>query len=316
METQVFSYEELHRLYNQGQLKDHIEAKNYISKYFFATQEANFFFWDAEEKRFIVRDKEKFNFVCGKRFPKGMLKWFLEENFKVYKIISSITAPIIDEAKKELNFAGRFKHEYKPFKDFDETTRASVDLFLSYMKECLCSFKTELYDYLLLWTASMIQGKKNSSFLYLKSATEGLGKSTFSSFLANHVIGKDLSITSSASPLTTQFNLPLLGQLLVIFEELSLSDRVWDEACAKLKTMITEEGPTTTYEGKGTNSFKATNISNFIIPTNVSAIKHSDGRRIFQLDLNTSRVVISRLLKALENEGKIKLHRAYIEIVK
>jgi CRP/FNR family transcriptional regulator len=33
-------------------------------------------------------------------------------------------------------------------------------------------------------------------------------------------------------------------------------------------------------------------------------------------DLNTSRVVISRLLKALENEGKIKLHRAYIEIVK
>ncbi|MGV9004545.1 Crp/Fnr family transcriptional regulator [Flavobacterium sp.] len=33
-------------------------------------------------------------------------------------------------------------------------------------------------------------------------------------------------------------------------------------------------------------------------------------------DLNTSRVVISRLLKALENQGKIKLHRATIEILK
>jgi CRP/FNR family transcriptional regulator len=33
-------------------------------------------------------------------------------------------------------------------------------------------------------------------------------------------------------------------------------------------------------------------------------------------DLNTSRVVISRLLKALEKEGKIKLHRAHIEILK
>ena len=33
-------------------------------------------------------------------------------------------------------------------------------------------------------------------------------------------------------------------------------------------------------------------------------------------DLNTSRVVISRLLKALEKDGKIKLHRAYIEILK
>ena len=33
-------------------------------------------------------------------------------------------------------------------------------------------------------------------------------------------------------------------------------------------------------------------------------------------DLHTSRVVISRLLKALENEGKIKLHRASIEFIK
>lgn len=32
-------------------------------------------------------------------------------------------------------------------------------------------------------------------------------------------------------------------------------------------------------------------------------------------DLNTSRVVISRLLKALENEGKINLHRASIELL-
>jgi CRP/FNR family transcriptional regulator len=32
-------------------------------------------------------------------------------------------------------------------------------------------------------------------------------------------------------------------------------------------------------------------------------------------DLNTSRVVVSRLLKALEKKGKIKLHRAYIELL-
>lgn len=32
-------------------------------------------------------------------------------------------------------------------------------------------------------------------------------------------------------------------------------------------------------------------------------------------DLHTSRVVISRLLKALENQGRIKLHRATIEIL-
>ena len=32
-------------------------------------------------------------------------------------------------------------------------------------------------------------------------------------------------------------------------------------------------------------------------------------------DLNSSRVVISRLLKKLENIGKIKLHRNYIQII-
>jgi CRP/FNR family transcriptional regulator len=33
-------------------------------------------------------------------------------------------------------------------------------------------------------------------------------------------------------------------------------------------------------------------------------------------DLHTSRVVVSRLLKALENNGKIKLHRASVELLK
>lgn len=31
-------------------------------------------------------------------------------------------------------------------------------------------------------------------------------------------------------------------------------------------------------------------------------------------DLHTSRVVVSRLLKALENEGRVKLHRAFVEL--
>lgn len=33
-------------------------------------------------------------------------------------------------------------------------------------------------------------------------------------------------------------------------------------------------------------------------------------------DLHTSRVVVSRLLKALENDGKIRLHRASIELIR
>lgn len=52
--------------------------------------------------------------------------------------------------------------------------------------------------------------------------------------------------------------------------------------------------------------FEKTKVKN----TNEIQITHQE----IAYDLNTSRVVISRLLKALENEGKIKLHRASIEI--
>lgn len=47
---------------------------------------------------------------------------------------------------------------------------------------------------------------------------------------------------------------------------------------------------------------------------NKSSEVHSTHQQIAD-DLHTSRVVVSRLLKALENEKRIRLHRAFIEIV-
>jgi CRP/FNR family transcriptional regulator len=54
--------------------------------------------------------------------------------------------------------------------------------------------------------------------------------------------------------------------------------------------------------------------------TDKSKINHSNEihttHQEIAYDLHTSRVVISRLLKALENDGEIKLHRASIELLK
>jgi CRP/FNR family transcriptional regulator len=48
----------------------------------------------------------------------------------------------------------------------------------------------------------------------------------------------------------------------------------------------------------------------------INATKHiQNTHQEIAFDLHTSRVVVSRLLKALENEGKIKLHRASIELL-
>ncbi len=53
---------------------------------------------------------------------------------------------------------------------------------------------------------------------------------------------------------------------------------------------------------------------------NKAMVNHNDVIQVthqdIAFDLNTSRVVISRLLKSLENEGKIKLHRNSIKLLK
>ena len=49
-------------------------------------------------------------------------------------------------------------------------------------------------------------------------------------------------------------------------------------------------------------------------PTHPSRLTNTTHQEI-AVDLNTSRVVVSRLLKQLENEGKIKLFRNKIEVL-
>jgi len=297
MENQKYSRDELVRLVNDGQqhrvyidgcLQDNLEpAKTYIDKYFFQTSKGEICFIDYKRQLEIV-SMPTFRTVYSNKFPKQISKWFFTENSKIYDIVCSINAPTIDRENLKINCSGKFLHEYKPYADFDKSIHDKVNLFLTSVKENLCSNKQEIFDYLLKWTANMIQGNKNTSIIYLKSPFEGIGKSSYPKFIADHVIGRDLSVNSGASPLTTNFNYPLLGKLLVVFEELKLRDSDWASASAKLKTMVSEKYDS--YEAKNQNAVQAENISNYIIPTNVDAIQHADGRRVFQLDLSTAKM--------------------------
>jgi hypothetical protein len=133
----------------------------------------------------------------------------------------------------------------------------------------------------------MARGGKNQSVLYLKS-DEGIGKSTFTDFLRKHVIGHKLCIQSGSQPLISQFNKILFCKLLVIFEELeNFSTNQWQGVSTRLKRDTTSD--TCIYEEKNEKSFTARNISNYIINSNVDAIKDDDGRRYFILDLSSKR---------------------------
>ena len=92
----------------------------------------------------------------------------------------------------------------------------------------------EMFDYIIKWTANVVRGNKNDSLLYLKGP-EGIGKSKFSDFLSDHVLGRHNVCKSDAQPLKTAYNKILQGKLLVVFEELpTFSTSEWAGVSSKL----------------------------------------------------------------------------------
>jgi hypothetical protein len=77
--------------------------------------------------------------------------------------------------------------------------------------------------------------------------------------------------------------------LFVFFEEFpSTSEREWASISSKLKDLVT--GFDAMYENKNEKSIGVAKISNYIINTNDNAIKHSEGRRFFVMDVSTKRM--------------------------
>ena len=65
---------------------------------------------------------------------------------------------------------------------------------LSYIHEVWADDVNDSYIYLLNWLANMAQGNKNISCIYNKNVLEGTGKSTFTEFISEYVMGYDLSV--------------------------------------------------------------------------------------------------------------------------
>ena len=293
--TPVFSFETLNNLFNacsvitvkkqtERQLSD--DLKKYIHTYFFQTTSNNYLFYDASKDIFDTYKKEDFMDLYFSRFPIEIKHYFFHQSYRIFKTVIHPTQPRIHNNEINL-FQGMLHTTVNNYETYNDEIKSKVELFLSYIKEVLASGNENEYQYLIKWTAKMAQGQKNDSVLYLKGI-EGIGKSTFSDFLYYYVIGKKASTLSDAEPLLTPNNKELCGKLLVVFEELpTFSDRHWEGVSSKLKKAITSD--TEKYADKYEKRFECENLNNYIINTNVEALKHSEGRRFFLMSLSTHR---------------------------
>lgn len=279
MNNDKFSFVELKRLITYGQLRDLQDAKNYILKFFYPLTNGMVMFANGERKMLSI---DVFRTTYASRFGKELLKWFLHDTVNIYDIIIDTHKPFI--YNDSINTFAGFKHN----KDGKCSKQSKIgrDMMLDFIKQVWCNNNEESYEYVLNWMANMIQGNKNSTILYLKSYIEGIGKSTVTQFILYHVLGKDICIEANSDALKSSYNEILSGKLMVVFEELeNTGDKDWSIMSTKLKRWSTSNE--VIYSDKYIKSYTSNNINNYIINTNVEAIKASEGRRYYILDLST-----------------------------
>ena len=294
METQSFSFDTLHQMYERAptvqrivnrkvvEEKDLNEVTNYVKKYFFPLKTGGSMVWDSGNGQFFFYPKETLNDVYLNRFPEEVKKWYGKNYFVLYDMVNDLSLPTISGTK--LNMCKGFKHKAKPYNEYSGETKEKVNSMLNHIKLVIANKDDNAYKYIINWLARMCQGKKNTTILYLKSQG-GTGKSTFTDFILEWVLGWQICVKAVAEVLTTPYNKPLCGKLLAMFEELpTFRENQWSGVSGKLKDLAT--GTQLGYTEKYEKCFQAENITNFIINTNVEAIKHSEDRRYFIADIS------------------------------
>lgn len=285
METTKFNLEKAHEHFQTGPLKDHLDCKNYILKYFYPTEDGLHFVWNGSE--FVVYSKETLRDVYLNRLDGSIQKWYFKENIKLYSITNDIHAPPVSGNK--INLTGSLKHQgAKPYIEHSEKAKKGVEMLLQYLKEIWCADRTCDFQYIINWFANVLQGKKNVTAIVLKGP-EGIGKSFFYEFFQMYVMGNALFLKAKPDVLTRNaFNKILCGKLLVVFEELpEFGSHDFNSVGGTLRDLIT--GFETTYVEKYEKGFTAPNISNFLIVSNDDSVPRSEGRRYFLADMSVKR---------------------------
>ncbi|RYH08065.1 hypothetical protein EON65_41215, partial [archaeon] len=276
----MFSFSKLNKHFETGILKDHLEAKNYVEKFFCPLTNGEHAL--LQNGKLTIKSDDNMTKVYLNRFPDEIKKWYCKKTIPK-DLICDVTKPQIGPTF--VNSAPQMFKDRKEYSSFTKKSRDGVKRMLAFIKEIWCDNNDAQLEYILKWFSCVLNGKKNQSILYVKSI-EGVGKSTFTDFFIQYVLGSDLHAKGDKECLCTGNNMDLMGKPFVIFEELPVMNKnEWNVCDGKLKDMAT--GAEMNYSDKYCKKFRAANINNYCIITNHKAIKRPDGRRYYVVDINT-----------------------------
>lgn len=293
--NQHFSVSQLQTHYKNDINEDNYKFNhtlNYIQSYYYEINEGHFYKYNTLKDNFKFINKQDFKSeVLDKLNNNKQILKIIKQNNKIFNVVSKIDKPRLyeDDGLYYINLCKGFLHQnYKEYDEYSADIRNRVNLMLNYIKEISCNNNEELFRTYLKYYGQLARGQKTEVIIYKKSE-EGTGKSTETNFIMNYVLGPDVCIISNPDPLTTSNNKIWAGKLLIVFEELPVfSESQWAGVSSKLKTLTTENE--CIFTDKYEKSFTAENNFNFMINTNVNALKDSNGRRIVIMPINNSRI--------------------------
>lgn len=254
---------------------------DYFTKYFYKLDTGNILFRKGPNN-YQILDYQSFNRTFLKITNDKFKKYWDLSNTNIYELVIDPKAEFIEGTN--INSFPGFMH---PTPTGEPTEKSKgLKMMLKFIKDVMSS-SNEQFNFLIKWFANIAHGNKNTSILYVKSSTQGIGKSTLTDFLCTHVFGTKITLpTCNSQPIKTSNNSILCGKILVCFEELANSSvGEWSEINSKLNTMATES--TLMFCDKYIKQYEAKNINSYIINTNDNAIKNLEGRRYFVVDVST-----------------------------
>jgi hypothetical protein len=290
--TECFSVSKLQTFVKMG-IMGRANAVEYVSQYYFeSTNGGAYYKFNPITNDFEFKERIDFkNEVLNKIDEDKVLMNYFKKNAKIYEVVCEIYKPRHYQIGDQyfLNLCQGLLHKnVNPYNEYPESIKESVKVMLDFMLEIDCNNDLQLFNAYVKWWGQVVKGQRTEVIIYKKSP-EGTGKSTHTDFIREFVIGEKVSVSPSTECLTSNFNKCLMGQILVVFEELPVfSAGQWAGVSTKIKGYATN--PTMQFRDLYEKSIVAKNVFNCIIQTNVEAIKNSDQRRIVIMPINTRRI--------------------------
>jgi hypothetical protein len=138
----MFSFTKLNNHFENGVLKNHLEAKNYVEKYFCPLTNGEHAL--VQCSKLTIIPAETMRTVYLNRFPDEVKKWYCKQTIPK-QLICDVTKPQIGSTY--VNSAPQMFKDKKKYSTFTQKSRDGVKRMLDFLREVWCDGNKEQLQY-------------------------------------------------------------------------------------------------------------------------------------------------------------------------